>query len=442
MRFNLIHDIQNWRQEPDSDIASLLVTSAKKQRVEVKMSQLSPHERKLFCDAKSKEIQSWLDTETVCRILRHKIPRENVLRCRWVLTWKEPDVSSEKTKLNQTENPPQHRAKARLVVLGYEDPQLSEVAPNSPTSTRLARMLILQYAASSRWKIGSFDVKTAFLRGKADTDRLLGLEPPPEMRQKLGLAENEICQLLKGAYGLAAAPLLWFKEFRQGLIDLKFVQSPFDPCLFVLPDGEGKPIGLVGVHVDDGLFCGTPEFHRVINELEKRFPFGSRKESNFTFTGLHINQNFDYSIEVDQCKYVKEIEPIKVAFERRKNPQALVTEDEKHQLRALIGSLQYAATNTRPDLGSRLSFLQGKINSACVETLLDGNRTLHEAKTHADVKLRIQPIPLSELRFVSFSDAAFASEKTKPSHQGMFLMSAHKSIGENHSSPINPILWA
>ena len=331
--------------------------------------------------------------------------------------------------------------KARLIVLGYEDPQLCEFDRDSPTLSKLARMLILQFAASSGWDIGSFDIRTAFLRG-SDDSRQLGLEPPIELRNKMNLADDEIVQLLKGAYGRVDAPLLWFREFQKGLLELQFTQSPFDPCLFTLQDKRGQTCGLIGIHVDDGLCCGTPEFHAKLKQLEAKYPFGSRKDRDFTFTGLHIQQHQDYSITVDQTKYVKAIEPIHINSQRRHDPQQPVTEDERQQLRGLIGSLQYASTNSRPDLGSRLSFLQSQINSAVVQTLMDGNRTLQEAKRYADTALRIQPIPLQDIRFVSFSDAAFASSKNHSSHQGMLLMTAHKCIGANQSSPVNPILWS
>ena len=35
-----------------------------------------------------------------------------------------------------------------------------------------------------------------------------------------------------------------------------------------------------------------------------------------------------------------------------------VTPEERHALRALVGSLQHASANARPDLASRLSFIQ------------------------------------------------------------------------------------
>ena len=59
----------------------------------------------------------------------------------------------------------------------------------------------------------------------------------------------------------------------------------------------------------------------------------------------------------------------------------------------------------RPDLASRLSFLQSEINQATVETLINANKTLHEAKRHSKVSIHIQPIACQDLRFLAFSDA-------------------------------------
>jgi hypothetical protein len=321
-----LREINQLLNTPEEEHSAFLVSAAKKQRSEVKLKDLTNQERELFEGAKAKEIQSWLDTETIQRICRGQIPRENVLKCRWLLTWKENVDDPHK---------PARAPKARLIVLGYQDPLLCELERDSPTLSKLARMFIFQYAASSGWEIGSFDIRTAFLRG-SDDQRLLGLEPPIEMRQRMGLADHEIVRLLKGAYGRVDAPLLWFRELQKGLTDLQFTVSPFDNCLYMLQE-QGQVLGLIGVHVDDGLFCGTPEFYKKLDLLEQRYPFGSRRTREFTFTGLHITQHQDYSITIDQTKYIKEIEPIRISQQRRQEPQAPVQEEERQQLRGLIG---------------------------------------------------------------------------------------------------------
>ena len=110
-------------------------------------------------------------------------------------------------------------------------------------------------------------------------------------------------------------------------------------------------------------------------------------------------------------------------------------------MRGLIGSLQYAAVHTRPDLSARLSFLQSDINSAKVSTLIMANQALHEAKRHSEVSIVIQPIPIPDLRFLAFSDASFASPKIPNSHSGNIIMATHKDISKNVSCPVSPLSW-
>ena len=109
---------------------------------------------------------------------------------------------------------------------------------------------------------------------------------------------------------------------------------------------------------------------------------------------------------MSQSNYVKAIEPTKIHSDRRKQIDEKIAEEERQHLRALIGSLQYASVHTRPDLSSRLSNLQSNINSATVETLISANQTLHETKKHHEVTIKIQAIPVNDVRFLSFSDAS------------------------------------
>lgn len=433
-------DIAKWKHSSHPQEMSFLVSAAKRQRSEVKMTTLTPEQRKLFVEAKDKEIGSWLSTNTVERILRHQVPHENIMRCRWILTWKPVDSENPMDKKEPLK--PKMIPKARLVVLGYEDPLVHEIPRDSPTMSKLSRMLILQQAASRQWEIESFDIKTAFLRGNEVSDRILGMEPPEELRTKMKLKPQEIVRLLKGAYGRVDAPYLWFMELKKGLEELGFVAAPFDPCAFVLPEPHsGKIEGLIGIHVDDGLCCGSPNFQKKLLKLKEKFPFGSHKKKNFTFTGLKIDQAEDFSISVSQEQYVKDIQPIGLKGDRKSVPDAPVTEDERQALRALVGSLQYAAVNSRPDICSRLGWLQSRINSAKVDTLIEANKTLHEAKAHAKVTIRVQPIEIDKVRFIAFSDASFASQKEPDSHQGMIIMACDEKIQNNKQSVVNPIVW-
>ena len=427
-------DIQQL-QRTEVDATAFLVSSAKKQRAEVKLKDLTDEQRREFAKAKEKEVDQWLSTGTVQAILRDRIPAANILRSRWILTWKDVD------EIEAKEIGKQRKAKARLVILGYEDPNLTEIPRDSPTLQKESRSLILRYCASQKWHIRSSDIKTAFLRGPRRDDRVLGVDPPDELRKKLGLKPNEICELLKSAYGLVNAPFLWYQELRETLLTLGFSISPLDPCLFTLQGQNGVVHGHIGIHVDDGLCCGDAIFDKAITDLEKRFPFGTKRDGKFTFTGICIHQEQNGKIHLDQRDYINNIPPINIPRERRKGEDSVVTESARQELRGLIGSLQYAASNTRPDISSRLSHLQSKINCAVIKDLLEGNRLLSDAKRHDNVKITYESIPIGDISFLAYSDASFATREKQQSQKGGLILASHKDVCSQKPAISSPIVW-
>ena len=432
-------DIEAWKAEENPQDMLFVASAARRQRSEVKISTLTQDEKQQFQKAKEAEIQNWIKTGTISKILRDQVSPDQIMRCRWILTWKPCDSDETKKETNTKQSV---KAKARLVILGYLDPQLEELPRDSPTLGRNAKMLLLQLLASKRWDLKSFDIKAAFLQGKPQPGRTLAVEPVPELIQALQLATNEICRLEKGAYGLVDAPYLWFVAISDELHSLGFESSPFDPCLFTLRDPKDRTIcGAIGLHVDDGICGGNEYFLSKLDQLEKKYPFGSKKLHQFTFTGVEMNQLPDYTIQMNQSKYIKAINPIHISKDRKDTREALVTEEERQALRAIVGSLQYAAVNTRPDLSSRISQLQSSINRATIETLIFANQTLYEAKKHHDTTIQIQPIRVEDFRFLAFSDASFASKGNNSSQTGTLIMGTHKDIRNNTSCPVNPLAW-
>ena len=440
-RFELTVGYQelNQFQEGEESADTFLVSNVKKQRVEVKLHELTKEEQQEMKVAKETEIKNWISTKTVEKLLRDKIDPKQIRKCRWILTWKPLDEEARKESIDPLKT---RKAKARLVVLGFMDPNLDKLQRDSPTMSRLSRMMVLQLISSKAWTLFSFDIRTAFLQGQPQKDRLLAIEPVPELAQALSLKSNEICKLTKSAYGLVDAPFLWYQALRKKLLEIGFEESPFDPCVYVLRDPKtGAPEGILGTHVDDGLGGGNSRFDSKIAELEATFPFGSRRTGKFTFTGIDLQQHADKSISMSQSAYVKNISPIPITTDRRKQVEEQVTESERQALRALVGSIQYASVNTRPDLSSRLSFLQSTITKAKVSDLIEGNRVLHEAKKDHDLMITIRPIPCSDLRFLCFSDASFSSGKVPDSHAGSIILATHKEISQNCNCPISPLSW-
>ena len=138
--------------------------------------------------------------------------------------------------------------------------------------------LLLELVASVGWQLQSFDIKAAFLQGKPQKDRILAIEPVPELIEALQLRTDEVCKLEKRAYGLVDAPYLWYTALTEELVKLGFEQSPLDPCQFLLRHHQTNALeGILGIHVDDGICGGSSYFKEKINQLEKTYPFGSKK---------------------------------------------------------------------------------------------------------------------------------------------------------------------
>ena len=153
--------------------------SARRKRVEVSERKLTESDRKLFRKAKELELQSWLDHRVFDLVKKKFVDQEIVMRARCVLTWKSTG-----------------KAKARLCVLGFQDPDLTEVPRDSPTLSAASEALIMQWVASHKYRLISGDIKTAFLSGDEDI-RNIFISPPDDVREMLNLDHETVLRLRK-----------------------------------------------------------------------------------------------------------------------------------------------------------------------------------------------------------------------------------------------------
>ena len=135
----------------------------------------------------------------------------------------------------------------------------------------------------------------------------------------------------------------------------------------------------------------------------QNLPFGSYKQRKFVFAGMQLEQLPDFSIKAYQMDYVRAIPPLEIGKHRRSQPQEPISEKEMSSLRSLIGSLQYATTNTRPDIASKLGEIQVQLSKPMVSTLLEANKVLHEAQQTEDVGLCFRSISPQQLTHVVFA---------------------------------------
>ena len=428
-----------WKPGEANDFV-LMATEDRKKRVEVKLRDLCAEDQKRFAVAKHKELGAWLSHKTVRRVSQGRIPEHAIMRCRWLLTWKTPNGDEKPADIATNGK----KAKARLIVIGWEDPQLSEVTSDAPTLSKDGRQVVLQQIASHRWQLVSFDVSTAFLHGKGD-GRTLGLHPVPELRDALEMGESDQIYLDGGAYGRIDAPFLWFCEFRDELINQGCKQCPLDPCVFSLysKDATGRDVleGCLGIHVDDGVAGGSQKFMDMLKRVEARFKFGSFEKGEFVYTGIRFRQWDDGSIEYDQIPYIEKISPICLDKGRKEDVDSPLSESERTKFRSLIGALQYAAVHTRPDIAAKIGELQSLVSRARIADVIQANKVLQEAKQNK-VSLMVLPIAPELVTFCAFSDASFSSVKHTTAHQGTIVFVTTPELFQNQRAVVAPIAWA
>ena len=406
-----------------------VVANLRKKRVEIVEKRLSAEEKELIRTAKGKEIREFLKEAVVARLVEGEVVNpDEVMRMRWVLTWKKNEDGTPK-------------GKARLVVLGFQDPYLGTENTSSPTLNRRSKQLLLQTVVQNGWKLKKGDVTAAFLQGKPLQKCKYALAPS-ELAEAMGLPPGErVIRLLKSVYGLTTAPLEWFSQVDKVLKELGGVQTAADPCVWVFCSESGEHMGIIGAHVDDFLIAGneSPEWNKALEILLAAFRWTPWEEKTFKQCGIMIEQREDNSIVQQQEEYLSALEEIDIDIKRQRTPNAEVTENERTQLRALLGGLQWLVTQTRVDGMIDVNLLQSCVTTATVETLLTANKILR--------KLRQGPTRMynkkinGQLNLVAWSDASWANRRDGKSTGGFLIGICGAEVLAGTRSHVSIVSW-
>ena len=288
---------------------------------EVRWSALSAAQKEEFETAKMLEVDQWLQAEATKAIQGHVDP-QRVVRMRWVLTWKDSGA-----------------AKARIVLIGFEDPDLDTLVSSSPTMCRRTRQLALQFAAQKGWKCLKADIKAAFLQGPASQEaRNLFAVPVPELSRAMGLPINQAVQVRKAAYGLVNAPAEFYKAARDCLLSLGFSPMVTEPCGWVFKVWDSTlnkyvTQGIITSHVDDFIVCGNeqcPEWNTALHSFYDRFRWSPWEHTAFSHCGIDIRECQDGSKILDHSRFCETLEQIPVYADRSDKEEA--SDKEKSQL--------------------------------------------------------------------------------------------------------------
>ena len=347
----LVHEVhgqlpEGWRCI-EGEIAMEDAFYAAVRKGEVNQRTLTVAEREQFIDAKKAELEQYFSNN----VWEFATPNEGqkaegagrVITARWVLTWK---------KIEEEGAPVRWKAKARLVLRGFEDPDLLTIQKAAPTASRLSRTILLATSQWLTWDIMCGDVKTAFLSGE-EFSREIVVRLPADCAALLG-AEAGPCymRMRKSAYGLADAPLLWYREADRRLGLCGWIRHPIDQCCYMLLDGSNNEekyvCAMLILHVDDFLLGGEPKnekFKEAIKKLKAHFNFGKWDQlgvnSPIKYCGGTIIQGKE-GLELSYEEYMKKVCPLTIQKTRRNEDK--IQAGEMSKARGLVGALQWPST--------------------------------------------------------------------------------------------------
>ena len=400
-----------------------------KLRVELQWKGLDEKWRAAFREPLIKAVRTYFDHEAIEGVPKDAVvdPRK-VLTSRFVLTNKgEPILELAELK-------------ARWILGGHRDAELGNYATMAPTSALLGHNLLNFLAVQFGWVVHYEDVSAAFLQGKKlPTEREVYVKVPhgyPDyvtqyIREMVGEhCRWDMLKLLKGGFGLAESPRLWYLEYKATLKDIGLHELRLMPGMFRCFHPDGRLRALVCIHVDDTRYAGDETAQELWDELHRRLKFGtcrSAVEGWQKFCGRWEKQDpetkeFFYSM-VD---YIKKIDDIPLELYR--NPKDEMTEHDKKLAASVLGQLNWAARQGRYDLSYGVSHCQQLVGIGKKEALEWTQKLVRRAKQEKVMKVSKLGCSLDEMLVISASDAAYAAQPKAASQGGVTCVLAHPQV--------------
>ena len=272
---------RGWRQAVDN-LTGYFVGALKRRTVELSERRMSPAEKEQFREAKSIEVRNFVAAKAFEALPPEVRPtRAQAVGMRWILTWK---VREDGTK----------KAKARAVLLGYQDPAYEHRATTAPVMTRQTRQCQLHLAAQRGWHLQKGDVSGAFLQGREYPSDMYCV-PCDEICSAMGLPPGSTTRLRRACYGLVDAPLEWYRTVSSYLESLGLQRLWSDSCAWVWRK-DGKLRGMVSGHVDDFMFSGRQddvEWQAILKNIQERFRWSDWESEHFIQCGVKIDKVAD-----------------------------------------------------------------------------------------------------------------------------------------------------
>ena len=324
---------------------------------------LSSPESKRWREAAQAEFDSLRDHNTwdLCELP----PGRKLIGSKWVF------------KVKYGESGKIDRFKCRVVALGFSQISGTDYSEIFAPVARFGTIrTLLAIGVQRGMNIQQMDVTTAFLNGNLKED--LFMAQPSGFEEKG--CETLVCRLKKSLYGLKQSPRCWYEELSKHLVSTGFKQSRADPCVFY--KWSNGNLTVISVYVDALILQAdlVQEMLEVKEQLSRRFRMKDLGDLNYCL-GIGVSQG-DGWIQLQQRQYILNLlHRFELAdahpLGNADTNVPLEADDDVSQpadqklYQRMIGSLQYAAGGTRPDIAYFVSVLTrfcGKPNNKHLNT--------------------------------------------------------------------------
>jgi len=351
------------------------------------------------------ELKSHADNGTWSLIDHPTDKSINVVGCKWVFVIKKKaDGSLDKYK-------------ARLVARGFTQRYGYDYDETfSPVVKATTLRVLIGLAAAFNWQIVHWDAVTAFLNGK--------LQAEVYMKMPTGFEQpGKICFLHKAIYGLKQAGREWYIFASKVLLSLGFRKLEEDHCLF-LSTKPGKRV-ILALYVDDIVAASeNPEALSWVQEnIKQHFKITDQGDIKSVLNVDVLRTKA--GISLGQPGYIQKIldrfqmENSKPAYtplpsggiQHTDDPE-YCSEADKETFQQLVGSVNYLACYTRPDIAYAVHALSRYVAKPTILALAAGKYLLRYLKTTQDYRISFPQLSSGrELTLQVYTDADFANQK-------------------------------
>ena len=299
------------------------------------------------------------------RRIRNSEERDRIIPSRMARRWKPAEQPNEAPG-----------RKSRWCLRGDKDPDLMDLDRHAPTLTTTSFRVLLQIAASMKYKATVGDLKSAICQSLPlcrKQGRLYASLPKGGIE---GLHEEQLVEIIAGVYGLGDAPRHWRRTLREAILSLGYRESVIDPTVYYL-HSQNVIAGAIAVEVDDLFTFGGKLHKEKMQALRQKFQFGKYEDvmsatNGVGFNGRRVRQLENFEFEVDTQKFVRErLEPVQMAKGRKADAKQLANDSEVNQMRAVIGALNWLAKEGRPDAAAAASLGASTFPKPTVQDIID-----------------------------------------------------------------------